>query len=270
MTSDAMTKKSAWCLDTIKEITEYWGDETDTESVMSGKWEREIQSWFQWFKTTYPDADGNKPRQLLQESKERIDFRLFFIAFPIEAFLLMRVLDTCYTVDKALYGFSSPSSTRLQKLQSMDKLEYLSSEELIAWWEASLCELDELIKSHDSVSVSDTFQVADIETANQTLQEMVDKLRDDCWPTMMEYWSIWQEVPGGIMEIQRQIEKRAERLRLAAKSLSKSFKNAKKRAESETPTKKTEAYAAESRRREVVAEGWHLKTLLPSIITADT
>ncbi len=269
MTSDAMTKKSARCLATMEHITERWSDETDLESIISKKWEHEIQSWFQWFETTYPEADGNKPLQLLSESKERIDFRLLFIAFPIEAFLLMRVLAACYSVDKALCGFSSPSSTRLQNLQSIDKLEYLSSEELIAWWEVSLCELDDLIKSQDTVSMSDTFQVADIMTANETLQEMEDKLMDDCWPTMLEHWEVWQGVPGGIVEIQRQIEKRTERLRLAADSLSITFKNAKKRARSETSRKNTEAHAAESRSREVVTEGWHLETLLRSITAAD-
>lgn len=262
MTSETMTKKSAWCLDTMKQIKERWADETDLESVMSKKWEHEIQSWFQWFETTYPEANDNKPLKLLRESKGRIDFRIFFIAFPIEAFLLMRVLAACYSVDKALCGFSSSSSTRLQKLQSMNKLEYLSSEELIDWWEVSLCELDELIKSQDSVSMSDTFQVADIMAANRTLQDMEDKLVIDCWPTMIEYWDVWQGVPGGIVEIERQIEKRTERLRLAADFLSTTFKNAKKRAESETLMKNTEAHAAGSRSREVVAEGWRLKILL--------
>jgi hypothetical protein len=266
-----MTKKSAWCLDTIEEVKTCLGDEADLETIISKKWEQEIQSWFQWFETTYPDEDGNKHLQLLQESKERVDFRLLFIAFPIGTFLLMRALDACYAVDKALCGFSSPSSTRLQKLQSMDKLEYLSSEELIVWWEVSLCELDELIKSRESVSVSDTFQVTDIVTANQTLQDMVYELGVNCWPSLKEHYKIWQGVPGGVEEIERQVEKRAERLRLAANSLSKSFENATKRAKLETPTNKTEVHAAaESRSREAIDEGGHLGALLRSIAAANT
>lgn len=267
MTSDATTKKSDWCLNTMQEIKERWDDETDLELVISKKWEHEIQSWFQWFETTYPDADMNKPLQLLRESKERIDFRLLLIAFPIEAFILMRVLAACYSVDKAICGFSSSSSTRLQNLQSMNQLEYLSSEELIAWWEVSLCELDDLIKSQDSVSMSDTFLVADIMAANQTLQEMEDKLIEDCWPTMIEQWEVWRDIPGGIGEIQRQIEKRTERLRLAADSLTTTFENAKKRTGSETPMKNTEAHAAESRSREAVAEG--IRRRIPFIDSND-
>ncbi|KAE9377622.1 hypothetical protein N431DRAFT_365445 [Stipitochalara longipes BDJ] len=256
MTSGARTKKSAWYLETIEHITNCVGDEEDLETIISKKWEQEIHSWFQWFETTYPDADGNKHLQLLQESKERVDFRLLFIAFPIETFSLIPILDACYAVDKALCGFSSLSSTRLQKLQTMDKLEYLSSEELTVWWEESLCELDELIKSRESVSVSDTFRVADILTANQTLQNMVYKLGVDCWPSLKEHYKIWQEVPGGVGEIERQVEKRVERLRLAADSLSKSLEHATKREKSETPTTKTEVHAAaESRSREAINEG---------------
>jgi len=196
-------------------------------------------------------------------------FQTPFYRLSHPGFLTNASMAACYSVDKALCGFSSPSSTRLQNLQSMNKLEYLSSEELIAWWEVSLCKLDELIKSQDTVSMSDTFRVADIMTANQTLQEMEDKLAADCWPTMLEYWEVWQGVPGGIVEIERQIEKRTERLRLAAGSLNTTFENAKKRAGSETSMKNTEAHAAESRSREVVTEGWHLETLLRSITAAD-
>jgi hypothetical protein len=271
MTSDAMTEKSAWCLATIEEVTNSWANEADLESIISKKWEQEIQSWFQWFETTYPDADNNKEDQLLQESKGWLDFRLLFIRFPTETYLLMRKLDACYAVDKALCGFSSPSSTWLQKLQNMDKLEYLSSEELIVWWEVSLCELDELIKSREAVSVSDTFQVTDIVTANRTLQDMMYKLGIGCWPSFKEYYKIWQGVPGGVEEIERQVEKRAERLRLAADSLSKSFEDATKRAKSKTSMKKTEVHmAAESRSREAIDKGGLPGALLRSIAAANT
>jgi hypothetical protein len=154
-----MTTKSVSCLDAIGDITERWYGENDPESAISKKLEHDIQSWFQWFETTYPRAVGNKPLELLEENKQPIDFRIFFIAFPIEVFILTRVLDACYSVDKALCGFSSLSSARLQDLQSMDKFEYLCSEELITWREVSFCELDELIKSQVSVSMSDTFQI---------------------------------------------------------------------------------------------------------------
>jgi hypothetical protein len=270
MTLNATTKESAGYLATKKEITDYWADETDLQSVMSRKWEDEVHPWFQWFESTYPEADKtNQVFQLLKESKERMDFRLLFIAFPIQAFLLLRVLDACYSVDKAICGFSSPSSTQLQNLQSMNKLEYLCSEELIAWWEVSLCELDELIKTHDSVSMSDTLQVTNIMTANQTLQEMEIKLAENCWPDLEDHWDLWQGIPGEIMEIERQIGKRTELLRLAADSLNTNFKNAKKRARSETPMNNREAHTAGSRNREAVAEGWHLKSLQRLITAAD-
>jgi hypothetical protein len=75
---------------------------------------------------------------------------------------------------------------------------------------------------------------------------MVDKLRVACWPTIMEHSEVWQEIPGGSAEIEQQTEKRAERQRLAADSLSELFKKAKKRAGSETATTKIEAYTVES------------------------
>jgi len=188
----------------------------------------------------------------------------------MEAFLLVRVLDACYTVDKALCGFSSASSTQIQKLQSIDKLEYLSSEELIAWWEVSLCELDELIKSRESVSVSDSFRLADIVTANRTLQEALNRLVGDCWTPLREHPQVWEGLLRGVEDIERQIEKRAERLRVAAKVVEKSFEALKKRTKSGRPTEKTGTHTAEPRSPEAIDEGGHLGTLSRSDAAANT
>jgi hypothetical protein len=262
MTSAAMTsdpEESRWfrsAAETLKLIRRYYEDESE-ERIVSQKWEREIQSWHQWFETTYPGVDANEDRRLVEKNKGKMDFRLFLHAYSIEAFALIRVLDACYAVDTALCGLSLSTSEQIKKLQSMHVLEYLNSEELISWWEVSLCELDELIKSRESVSLSDNFRVSDIQNANHRLQEHVGNLYDNCWVNLREDLALHDAFFRGFEDLESRIEKRAERLNAATNFLDRSLKAAKIRADAGGRTKTTETSAFQRRSSHDIDEGDH-------------
>ena len=101
-----------------------------TSISYSKTFEREIKSWLQWFTDTYPNTG---PMTLFRDSKGKTDFRIFFLAYPGPDFALVRVLDACYAVDEAICGTCTSALAKVKTLWSMDRFEYLSSEELIRW-----------------------------------------------------------------------------------------------------------------------------------------
>jgi hypothetical protein len=120
-------------------IRERYGNGNE-ESPVTRTFERELQLWYQWFVDAYPNAGSLAVLERLENSQQSPDFRVVILACPEIGFSLLRALDACYAVDKAMCGTSTSALAKVKTLQSMERFEYLNSVELIEWWESASTE----------------------------------------------------------------------------------------------------------------------------------
>src|SRR5205085_946819 len=100
--------------------------------------ERRVSSWCAWFKKTYPSED---PIRLSESQKWDVDFRIFFLVYPIPGAAFLRFVDSCYEVDELLCGTSEAGLRKIEEWRTMDQFKYLLSNDPPKQWEAELCKL---------------------------------------------------------------------------------------------------------------------------------
>jgi hypothetical protein len=199
------------------------GDDIDGLPITKANHDK-IRSWVQWFESTYPTME---PDAVLESTKDAIDFRVFFLTYPIPGFALLRVTDACYHIDKALCGTSASALERVEKMWNMDQFKYLSSEDHTLWWQAALCELNDSIEDGNSGDLRVILQLQKVVRGAEWLKSLCDELDEDCWIFFRESPADEESVQMGYEAVQASIYGRDTLLSTSAESLNNSFEKAK-------------------------------------------
>jgi hypothetical protein len=122
-------------------------------------WDRydQISEWREWYIGKYPHT---APERLAEEHGKIVDIRVLFMAYPIPAYSILLFLEACYEVDKAICGLDTIALASIKRWhlpQDMTAYKYLLSDEMVLWWKAELCELNNEIHSRASNRVSAPF-----------------------------------------------------------------------------------------------------------------
>lgn len=115
-----------------------------------------------------------------------VDFRIFFLAFPIPGARLLRFVDACYEVDKTIYSASTAGLRKIEKWRNMDPFKYILSEELIARWKKDLCQLLDDIDYDTGNRLSNALQVQAIASGFYGIDHVLDADFMDCVFTTVE------------------------------------------------------------------------------------
>jgi hypothetical protein len=206
--------------DIMDEIgTMFDGDLGSEDEPLPNNFERELKSWLQWFTDNYPDRS---PMTVLEDTMEQADFRVFFLTYPRSGFSLVRVLEACYYIDKAIYG---TSTSKPKTLQNMDRFEYLRSEELIMGWETALCQLEDEIEHKDLGLLLVTRRVQAVANGARALEMEAKNLNERCWEIIRDHKNDGDPIPGNLDGVEDNIWRRATLLNTAAEILQKSLQN---------------------------------------------
>jgi hypothetical protein len=173
------------------------------------------------------------------------------LACPEFGFCLLRTLDACYAVDKAMCGTSSSAISKIKTLRTMDRFEYLNSDELIEWWEAVFCQLDDEIGRGDSSLLSITLRVDAILEGSERLGDEAEFLDE-----MKEIYALG-EVPleDHLESVFKSILRRRRLLDTSSEILRKSLEKSKRRDGGGEQDEKTKKFRTNFRGQDIINEG---------------
>jgi len=224
-----------------------WYENTD-DPIFTKSHKQKIQSWIQWFEDTYPTMD---PTAVLEGNMDTADFRVFFLAYPIPGFALVRVLDAYHSIDKALCGTSTSALERVKRWWNMDQFKYLSSDDHRIWWEAALCELNDAIEDGDTGNLRVTLQFNRVIDGARRLNILLDDMDNH----FRMYLRDESEMPEDYEEINSSIEDNAALMATSAEALTKSFEQAKLRGGTREQMENTKDSGANFRNQDITNEG---------------
>jgi len=141
--------------------------------IYSPEWQQRIASWHDWFKASVQDLTGSS------SSFEDIDFRVFFLAHPIAAFALWRLLQACYEIDRAVCGTSVEALDEIAEWQQLKPFRYLKSEEVRGRWMVELRLLKEQIEEGYLVEEALKVRIYDILRGVERLEDAMAALEEN-------------------------------------------------------------------------------------------
>src|SRR5205809_5513639 len=210
----------------ISEIVECFADDWDSEEfewANSETLEEQVTSWCTWFTDNHPpDAE---PDKIAYAKQWDVDFRIFFIAFPAPGAYLLRLVNACYGIDKAICGVSSITSQEVEKWRDMNHFEYLRSEDLISRWKIGLCQLQDDIDQDNSSRLANLIRVQDIEAAAAALD---DALKNDFWDNVFTNFTENSGWPSS-SKLERRIDARQRLISISVATLKESVRAARER-----------------------------------------
>jgi hypothetical protein len=199
------------------------GSEHESEALewaLSQTLKQQVTSWCTWFTDNHPP--GSQPREIADAKQWDVDFRVFFIAFPISGARLLRLAEACYGIDRALCGATTITSQEAKTWRKMDQFEYIMSEDLISRWKIGLCQFQEAIEQDPSSELAISIRVRDLRVAASAL---VDALQGDFWDYVLTHL----EEQGWMVSfrLQRSIETREKLVSLSLAAVDKSVEAVK-------------------------------------------
>jgi hypothetical protein len=222
---DNSTTASSRVSRVLKEIRDSFQDEEESgwqEWTWSEALALKITTWDSWFWEKH--ALGNNPEKVASEKYWDIDFRIFFLAYPFPGSYLLRLVEACYEIDKAMCGMAHITSKQVEKGKDMDPLLYLMSEDLISLWKMDLCQLQDDIDNDRSSRLACFVRVQDIGAA---ADEFMDCLNHDFWTNVIT--TMEENGWPAPYKLQKRIEARESLVSLSLEALRESVQAARKR-----------------------------------------
>lgn len=164
------------CLDRIR----YSYDEEFMEGMDVGdvlKRHDLVSKWYKWCDRQYPDASLQDWAGKVDEAGEHVDIRVLIRGQPIAGYAILRFLEACYAVDKALCGTDAEAfaEVRLWHMpEEMSAYKYLLSGDMIQWWVKELAELENEIESPSSNLISLSWKIMDLGRCITRLEVVVE------------------------------------------------------------------------------------------------
>ncbi|KFZ19759.1 hypothetical protein V502_03480 [Pseudogymnoascus sp. VKM F-4520 (FW-2644)] len=174
-------------------ITAY--DEEFTEGMEGGdafKRHDLVSKWYKWCDRQYPDASSQDWAGKVDEAGEHVDIRVLIRGQPIAGYSILRFLEACYAVDKALCGTDAEAFAEVRSWhmpEEMSAYNYLLSGDMIQWWVKELAELENEIESSSSNLISLTWKIMDLGRCLTRLEAVVESgsgIGTNIWTTMEE------------------------------------------------------------------------------------
>lgn len=172
-------------IDEISDLYGLFGSEHESEALewaLSQTLKQQVTLWCTWFTDNHPP--GSQPREIADAKQWDVDFRVFFITFPISGARLLRLAEACYGIDRALCGATTITSQEAKMWRKMDQFEYIMSEDLISRWKIGLCQFQEAIEQDPSSELAISIRVHDLRVA---VSALVDALQNDFWDDVLTH-----------------------------------------------------------------------------------
>jgi hypothetical protein len=160
--------------DIISDICELYGYRDGPESLEwanSKALKDRVTSWCKRFADKYPS--GTSLTGLANSKQWDVEFWIFFLAYPTSGADLLRFVDACYAVDKAICGTSTTGQKEIEKWRDIDPFNYILMEDLTARWEADLCQLLDDIEHDNGNRLANFLRVQAISRAIAELDEVL-------------------------------------------------------------------------------------------------
>lgn len=120
--------------------------------IYSKEWQNRILIWHEAHQRAIKDINQSLTSEELLET---LHFGNFFLAHPIAAFSLWRVLQACYELDRAVCG----NTEEVASWQSLPPFKYLRDSSIQLRWRTELENLKQQIKSNRSTSAKETWEL---------------------------------------------------------------------------------------------------------------
>ncbi|KAH7356872.1 hypothetical protein BKA65DRAFT_216464 [Rhexocercosporidium sp. MPI-PUGE-AT-0058] len=119
--------------DKQKEVYKWYDLQYSNEAwdIYSNEWESRILAWHEAHQIALQETSTT---QNSDEQLERLPFGTFFLAHPIAAFSLWRVLQSCYGLDRAVCG----DTDEVALWQHLAPFQYLRDNDIEKKWQAEL------------------------------------------------------------------------------------------------------------------------------------
>lgn len=119
----------------------------DALDIYSKEWHERIRAWNKtWVEAHQLAIDKSNEALTIDELLESLDFGIFFLAHPIAAFSLWRVLQASYELDRAVCG----DTTQVTLWEDMPPFRYLKDQGIQQKWNSEIEQLKEQMKRPSS------------------------------------------------------------------------------------------------------------------------
>jgi hypothetical protein len=217
--------------DIISDICELYENRDDPESwewANSKTLENQVTSWCKRFTDKYPS--GTSLTGLANSKQWNVEFWIFFLAYPTSGADLLRFVDACYAVDKAICGTSTTRQKEIEKWRDIDPFNYILMEDLTARWEADLCQLLDDIEHDNGNRLANFLRVRAISRATAELEGVLSNDFADYVFTYMSEEASWPYP----FTLEKMIHTRQLILETSIKSLAISVSQAEERWQTNT------------------------------------
>ncbi|KAI1099463.1 hypothetical protein F4804DRAFT_321860 [Jackrogersella minutella] len=146
--------------------------EIDAGSIFSPEWEGRLIKWGKEF-------DGNSMPDICEKIKSHkqnpqdLELGCIFQADPVAAFALWHVLQSCYELDRIIYGTTMQNRTTISEWLERRPFQYLLSEDIASCWQKNLSAL-----LSEADSCTDKFQKENIHKRLQRISQATDVLNE--------------------------------------------------------------------------------------------
>ena len=232
--ADLTPPKTAETSELVTWIRNYYNEDFDGMDVADVVRRHDlVAEWDEWCERKYPGTKGRDWSALVTAAGIDVDIRLLTKGQTIAGYAILRFLEACYSVDKALCGTDTEAlaQVRLWHIpQEMSAYRYLLSEEMMLWWASELAALETQINSSFSSRVSSSWRgrdlIASLELMEGTIEFGDSVIGTAIWTTMGESDSFGLDIPPGLVVA---IYGRAERLRTSVQILDTALKRTAQR-----------------------------------------
>lgn len=140
----------------------------------------------------YPYASSQGWAGKVDEAGEHVDIRVLIREQPIAGYAILRFLEACYAVDKALCGTNAEAFAKVRLWhmpEHMSAYNYLLSRDMMQWWIKELAELENEIESPSSNLISLSWKIMDLGRCLTRLEAVAESgsgIGTSIWTTMEE------------------------------------------------------------------------------------
>ena len=166
MTHDQSILSPAEIIQKIYVHYEHDGTLKGLEWAMSKKLELQVTSQHNQFSKAHPN---DRLAQMFNGKESNVDFRVFFLAFPIIGAHFLQVVEACCDIDTAFYKSSEVVLENIKKQRDMDQFSYLKWGDVIHWWGTEFAQLQQDINSERPNRLLNSLKVKKIKAAMSAL-----------------------------------------------------------------------------------------------------
>ncbi|PVH81382.1 hypothetical protein DL98DRAFT_624838 [Cadophora sp. DSE1049] len=163
-----------------------------------------VAEWDDWCELKYRGTDVRDWDDRALAAGVDVDIRLLTKAQTIAGHAILRFLEACYSVDKALCGADTEALAQVRLWHiplEMSAYKYLLSEEMMMWWATELATLETEINSPCSSQVLLSWRIRDLSASLEKLEDAME-IGDDVigtaiWTTISESRGDGSGIPAG-------------------------------------------------------------------------